>query len=211
MSIILRNTGPRVLTLLVGTLLLVSYFLEVPSTIVDFADLIPRWCIVIVAIAVGVGTITLCRAHLYKIAKRETGQWTYSIVMLATLLLFVVVGLGMGINHPWFLWIFGNILAPCSTTTYAMWCFFISSACFRVLRAKNKESAILLISAILVMLSNVAIGELIWEDFPLVGLWIRTVPMMAVYRSLTIGVALGLILLGIRVLLGHERGYLGGN
>lgn len=210
MSTILRNTGPRVLTLLVGLLLLVSYFLEVPSPIVDFADLIPRWCIVIVAIAVGVGTITLCRAHLSSIEKREPDQWGYSIVMLATLLLFVVVGLGMGVNQPTFNWIFGNILAPCSTTTYSMWCFFISSACFRVLRVKNKESAALLIAAILVMLSNVAIGELVWENFPLIGSWIRTVPMMAVYRSLTIGVALGLILLGIRVLFGHEKGYIGG-
>lgn len=211
MSTILRNTGPRVLTLLVGLLLLVSYFLEVPSPIVDFADLIPRWCIVIVALAVGVGAITLCRNHLSDIAKRKPGQWGYSIVMLVTMLLFVVVGLGMGVNHPWFDWIFGNILAPCSTTTYAMWCFFISSACFRVIRVKNKESATLLISAVLVMLSNAALGELIWGNFPLIGSWIRTVPMMAVFRSLNIGVGLGLILLGIRVLLGHEKGYAGGS
>jgi hypothetical protein len=210
MSILLRTRVPQVLTSLVGLFLLVTYFFELPRSIVDVANFIPRFCVVIVAIAVGVGTITLLNHHVSLIRKREAGQWIYSIVMLVTLSLFVVVGLGMGATDRTFSWIYESLLVPCSTTTYAMWCFFIASACFRILRVRSRESLVLLVSAILVMLSNAALGELIWVNFPLVGSWIQTVPMMAVFRGLTMGVGLGLILLGIRVLLGREKGYTGG-
>jgi len=210
MSILLKTRIPQVLTTLIGLFLLITYFFRLPTSIVDAADFIPRFCVVIVAIAVGVGTITLLNYHISLIRKREAGQWLYSIVMLATLSLFVIVGLGVGTTDPSFTWIYESMLVPCSTTTYAMWCFFVASACFRILRVRNKEAFALLVSAILVMLSNVALGELIWINFPLIGSWIQSVPMMAAYRALTIGVGLGLILLGIRVLLARERGYIGG-
>lgn len=210
MSVVLRSRIPQILTTLVGLFLLITYFFNLPTWIIDAGALIPRFCVVIVAVAVGVGSITLLSYHLSVIRKREPGRWVYSLVMLGTLSLFVIVGLGMGVTHPAFTWIYNNLLVPCSTTTYAMWCFFIASACFRVLRIRTKESLVLLVSGILVMLSNAALGELIWVNFPLIGSWIQTVPMMAVFRGLTIGVGLGLILLGIRVLLGREKGYIGG-
>ena len=59
------------------------------------------------------------------------------------------------------------------------------------------------------MLSNVALGELVWADFPLVGSWIKDVPMMAVFRALAMGVGLGVILIGFRNLIGLEKGYVG--
>jgi hypothetical protein len=211
MSNVLTRGIPRVLTALIGLLLIVTYFFQLPSSIVDVANFIPRFSVVIVAVAVGVGAITLLKYHVSLIRKREPGRWVYSIVMLVSLLLFVIVGLGTSVNSPAFSWIYNALLVPCAATTYAMWCFFIASACFRTLRARDKQAAVLLVSAILVMLSNAALGELLWVNFPMIGSWIQTVPMMAVFRALTIGIGLGMILQGIRVLLGREKGYIGGS
>lgn len=209
MSIIVRKTIPMVITFLIGFLLVFTYFIEVPVAVSNFADVIPRWCVVIVSLALGVGVTKVWQTHLVKITKRKPGEWPYSIVALTTFILFVAVGLIYGVDNQNFRWIYDNLLTPPFATTYAIWGFFIASACFRVLRFKNVESGLLIVSAILVMLSNVALGELIWADFPLIGSWIKTVPMMAVFRALTIGVSVGLIVLGIRTLLGLEKGYAG--
>ena len=209
MSIVVKKTIPMVITFLVGFLLLVTYFLDVPVSVSNFADVIPRWCVVIVSLALGVGVIKVWQTHIVTITKRKQGEWPYSVVALATFVLFVAVGLINGINHPNFRWIYDNLLTPPFATTYAIWGFFIASACFRILRFKNIESGLLILSAVLIMLSNVALGELIWAEFPLIGSWIKTVPMMAVFRALTIGVGIGLIILGLRTLIGLEKGYAG--
>jgi hypothetical protein len=209
MSVTLRRTGPLVVTFLVGFFLIFAYFLEVPAPVKSFHDTLPRWGVILVGFGTGVGAITLIRIHLTHISKRELGQWQYSIVALVAMFMFIIVGLITGTADPRFRWVYNSFLSPTISTTYAMWAFFISSATFRILRLKNRESAVLLLAGVLVMLSNVALGELVWADFPLVGTWIKEVPMMAVFRSLAIGVGLGVILIGLRNLLGLEKGYVG--
>jgi len=63
------------------------------------------------------------------------------------------------------------------------------------------------------MLYNAPAGSVIFgplaPQFNDLGDWIMNVPNMAGFRGILIGAAVGAISLGIRVMTGRERGYLG--
>ena len=108
-----------------------------------------------------------------------------------------------------FTWFYDYIFYPCNATMFALLAFFIASAAFRAFRARNVESALLLGSAILVMIGLVPVGRLISPFFPELADWIVDFPNNAGRRAIMMGAALGAIVTGLRVILGLERSHLG--
>ena len=83
----------------------------------------------------------------------------------------------------------------------------IVSASYRAFKIRNWQSALLMVSAVIVMLGQIGIGS---PYLPSFSQWIMSVPNTAGMRGISIGGALGAIALSIRVLLGFERTYMGG-
>jgi hypothetical protein len=113
-----------------------------------------------------------------------------------------------------FKWIYDRVLTPLTATMFALLAFFIASAAFRAFRARNLEATILLVSACIVMLAQVPVGE----QLPFIGEylaqfknWILNTPNAAAQRAIYIGAALGAISTGLRIVLGIERSHLGGD
>jgi hypothetical protein len=102
-------------------------------------------------------------------------------------------------------WIFRYIQAPIQAAFSALLVFFLITAAYRMLRIRSVESAVMLAVVLLVLAGQVTIGLL--PVLPEVKDWIVSVPAMAGVRGILLGVALGAILTGIRLLLGVERPY----
>ncbi|MCL5039724.1 MAG: hypothetical protein M1299_07900, partial [Firmicutes bacterium] len=85
-----------------------------------------------------------------------------------------------------------------------------ASASFRAFRARNVEATILLLAGVLVLLGRAPVGELISGFFPRGADWLMNVPNIAGNRAILIGAAIGTVATGLRLLLGIDRGYLGG-
>ena len=83
------------------------------------------------------------------------------------------------------------------------------SAAYRAFRARNLEASILLIAGILVMLGNCTVGEVIWNQIPAINEWLQLNGETPAMRALLFTAAFGLILFGIRVLMGAEKRFLG--
>jgi hypothetical protein len=60
------------------------------------------------------------------------------------------------------------------------------------------------------MIGRVPVGEIIWPGFPDFIEWIMNVPQLAAKRAIMIGAALGAISTGLKVIVGLERAYMGG-
>src|SRR5262249_49105490 len=105
--------------------------------------------------------------------------------------------------------LYAHSFAPCNATMFALLAFFIASAAFRAFRARNVDAALLLGSAILIMLGRVPLGRAISSWLPSISDWIIDIPNNAGRRAIMMGAALGAIVTSLRVILGLERSHLG--
>lgn len=201
-EIILFITG------IVGGLNLFEYFFAVKE-VAAVASTIRTWVVVISAFALGLGIITAFRVHISHVKRRTKGQWPFSIWLMGFFVLLTLIGL-WDTKFIVYDWTFKNVYVALSTTLYAITGFYIFSAAYRAFRARSIEAAILIVSGVLILLRNAPIGEVIWKGFPILGEWVLMKGQVGGMRTLTFVAAVGLVVYGIRTLLGMERGYYGG-
>jgi hypothetical protein len=99
-------------------------------------------------------------------------------------------------------------------TMFAMLAFYIASAAYRAFRARNAEATLLLLTAVIVMLWRVPMGEAFLRLFSdSLPEYINTFVMggfnVSVQRGIIIGAALGAASMSLRIILGIERTYMG--
>ena len=206
----MKREIPMLITLIAGLGYLLFYFIpHWPFNLIG--EMFQNWGIVISAFAILLGVGSLIKVHGDRISRQHEG-WPYSIVLLLGLFVTATVGIFMGIkdNSPYG-YIFKYFLTPMGSTMFSLLAFFIASAAFRAFRAQSREATLLLISAFFVMLGRVPLGELIWTKFPEISNWLMYYPTTAGQRAIMIGAALGVVSTSIKILLGIDKSYLGGD
>jgi type IV secretory pathway VirB2 component (pilin) len=206
---VLKRMLPTAVAIAVGIFVLAAVFTSYP--ILDalgayFIDM----AVIIAAFALFLGMLNVLRVHGRKIRERQPGS-LYSVVLVAAMLIVLVVGLPplpdqpSGPSQPAVQWIFENVQAPIQASLSALIVFFIVTAAYRLFQRRSLESALMLVVTLLVLAGQVTVGLL--PVLPDLKEWILDVPAMAGVRGILLGVALGALLTGIRLLLGVERPY----
>jgi hypothetical protein len=206
---VLRRMLPVAIAIAVGLFVLATVFVSVP--LLDalgfyFVDM----AVIIAAFALFLGLVNILRVNVRKIRERQTG-WLFSFVLVAAMLIVVALGLPplanrpSGPAQPAVQWIFNNIQVPIQASLSALLVFLMMTAAYRLLRIRNLESAVMLIVVLLVLVGQVTVGLV--PVLSEIKDWILDVPAMAGIRGILLGVALGALLTGIRLLLGVERPY----
>ena len=212
----MRREIPLAITFLVGLFMLVDFF--VPHHGVSAAaEEMKQWGTIVIAASILLGVGNLIRVHYRKIRRKSDG-WGYSIITLAAMAVMLYFG------GPWgtieegsaFNWMFLNMQVPLQSTMFSLLAFFIASAAYRAFRLRSAEAGLLLTAAIIVMLGRVPLGQFLTRGLPEKATlpWltetIMTYPNMAAFRGILMGAALGVMAMGLRIILGIERSYLGG-
>lgn len=164
---------------------------------------------IIFAFTLLVGVIGFVRINLKGIEQND--DRLFRAVSLVGLLLMPVLAMFWGIKtgSP-FMWMFENVQVPMQATVFALLSFFVASASFRGFRARSAHAAVLLGAALLILISRSTLGDMIWDKIPEAAEWIRTYPSMAARRAILIGIGLGSLTTSLRVIVGIERTWLGG-
>jgi len=205
----MRTEVPVAIAFVAGMLMIVSLFVPHPF-VAEPAAVTRSWAIIITAFAYVLGVANIARISLGVVRKRSK-DWEYKAVLLGALATMMVLGIGLGVRSGTaFDWAYQNLYIPMQSTMFSLLAFFIASAAYRAFRARSVEATLLLVTAAIVMLGRVPIGEHIWARFPDLTEWIMEVPNMAAKRGIMIGAALGAISTGLKMVLGLERSYLGG-
>jgi hypothetical protein len=204
----MRTEIPVAIAFVAGMLMVVSLFVPHPY-IAQPAAVMRSWAIIITAFAYVLGVANIARISLHSVSKRSQ-DWQYKAALLAALFAMAGVGIGRGIQAGGlFDWAYLNMYVPMQATMFSLLAFFIASAAYRAFRARSVEATLLLVTAAVVMLGRVPVGEKIWSGLPDFTEWIMEVPNMAAKRGIMIGAALGAISTGLKMILGIERSYLG--
>lgn len=205
MSLIKREV-PLIIATLTGLLMIASFFLKIPS-LNQVATESQRMLVPIGSAARLVGGISLLMYHVLNIQKRR-GRWRLSVLFVVVFFLFLATSLTPGIeaiHKTLYSAIVGN-------TTEAMWgiiSLFMVSMAYRAFRIRNMETFLFTLSCVVVLIGNAPIGEAILPGSHSALRWLMDVPTMAGMRAITIGLGLGIIAYGLRVMLGYERSVLG--
>lgn len=207
----MRRELPVVLTFIFGIVMILDYFVPI-DLFNKLASEAQNWGIIISAFALGLGAANLMRIHSKQLAdpKKSAFEKLNSAALMVGMWAFILIRIFLGDQHPAFNFMFTNIYSPMGSAMFAMLVFYIASAAYRAFRFRNIEAALLLLTGILVMFGNAPIGKQIWPQAPTVSTWVMKVPNVAGQRGIMISAAVGAISTSLRVLLGIERGYLGG-
>ena len=195
------------LTMLVGVVYIISATFAIPG-LSSVQQTLDDWYTVVTGFICFVGLVSLTQVHGTRVL-RKNDDWLYSIVVLVSLYGYMLLGLWGGLSNPLFNLLYDNVLSVILMTVFSTLTFWIGSAAYRAFRAKNTEAAILLVSASLVMIGKVTLGEFISPVLPQIAEWVMNVPNTAGMRAVEMGSAIGGIVLALRILLGLERNFLG--
>ncbi len=206
---VLKRILPTAVAIAVGLLILLALFTPIELFDTIGTRLIDT-AVIIASFALFLGVINVLRVHARKIQKGESGR-VYSIVLIVAMLTVLAIGLPSspdqpsGPSQPIIEWIFANIQAPIQASLSALLVFFVITAAYRLLLIRNLESAVMLVVVLLVLIGQAVVG--LFPVLPELKDWLLDVPAMAGLRGILLGVALGAILTGVRLLLGVERPY----
>jgi len=195
-----------IIAIISGVLVLLGYFF--PGVFKGIQSVLIGWAIIIAAFALLLGIYNLVRVHWKKVAIEGQNN-IYSVVLLLSLLITVVVVGFSGPTGSWSLWIFNTFQVPVEVSLLAVLAVVLAYAGARLLSRRPKWYTILfLVTVVLVLFGSVPLF-LIGNVAPLSALrdWLAQVPAVAGARGLLLGVALGTVATGIRILIGTDRPY----
>jgi hypothetical protein len=197
-----------IITAAAGSIVLIGYFVDWPF-LHQVRSTILHWAALVSAAALIVGIINLARVHWLKSVHRETG-WGYSIILISALVVTVVVGLITGPTSPPIMWAFTSIVIPVEASLVASVSIALIYAASRLpARRRNAASIGFFIIVLVSIAGRVSFGGDSIQALVVIRTWINQVWSVGGLRGLLIGVAIGTLATGVRVLIGRQRPYEG--
>lgn len=200
-----RQLIPVAIAIGVGLIVLLGQFIANPALEVVVGVLV-AWGALIAAFALLLGIVNLAVFHSKRIWKREA-QMPFSILILATaLVVFLLVAPSGGAGTA-AQWVMRYLYQPLEASFLALLVFFIGTAVFRALRVRTWEMGLFALSALVVLIGSAPFMQILSPLIPAVRDWVMNVPVLAGVRGILLGVALGTMATGLRLLTGIDRPY----
>ena len=189
-----------------GILLLISLF--VPQLNIVRASLL-GWAILLSAVALLLGLVNLFQVHLHNIRNKEKG--IYSFVLLAGMITTFLITIVQGREGVLADWLFNSVQVPLESSLVALLAISLTLMAARLIQErKDMASQIFAATLVLILLGSAPIFGL---DLPLfssvITPFISRVLSLGGLRALLIGVGLGTLATGIRILIGSDRPFSG--
>jgi hypothetical protein len=204
-----RNLVFTAIAIAVGLVVLIGYFLQL-DLLVNLRVVLLEWATLLVAVALLVGVVNLASVHWRRSISDHPNRVNSIVLIVALAITLGVAGI-LGPTSPLSLWIFNYIQIPIEGSLMAILAVVLIYAGVRLLRRKpNLLSIVFIATAVVILLMS---GPLFGIDIPGLAelrIWIGKVPAVAGARGILLGISLGIVAAGLRILIGADRPY-GGN
>jgi len=204
---------PIFIVFITGIIMIVQFFIphEVSEFVFTYAN---DFVIVVGIMALPLGIYSLMKNTASKARREKGSEAFFALVTIAGFLIMVAGGLSRdNFTNPESILalMFQNVLVPAQSTLFSMLAFYIASAAYRAFRIRTWLATVLLVTAFVIMLRIVPLPEPLATWNGELVRWILSVPNMAAKRAIIIGVGLGAVAYSMKIILGIERGYMGGD
>jgi hypothetical protein len=194
-----------------GLLVLGGYFFSQTSggqasQLSDIRLTLLNWAVILAGFAIFIGILNLFQVHLKKIQNKQKGA-AYSMLLVISLVATFLISLvkpSLGVT------VFTTFQLPVEASLMALLAVTLTYASIRLLRRRlDLLSVIFLVTAVLILLGTAPLPFV--GDIPGLSDWLRPfiAQVMAASgaRGILIGVALGTLTTGLRILFGVDRPY----
>jgi hypothetical protein len=173
----------------------------------DLRNRVLNWAILLAALALLLGMVNLLTVHIEKVRSRQ--QPLYSTVLIIALLATFGITVWEGSQGVTAAWIFNNIQVPVEASLMAVLAISLTLAAARLLHFRKDLMSIAFAIALFILL--LGSGPLFGVELPFftgtLAPYITKFLSTGAMRGLLIGVALGTVLTGLRILIGADRPY----
>jgi hypothetical protein len=179
---------------------------------------VSRVFIVVGAMALGLGLFGLAKLHGERVV-RGSKDMVYSLGFFVSLIFTLVLAFGWGIGESTsaafgrrlYDVMFSGLLISFGASSMGLLTFYLASSSHRSFKLKNAEAGLMMVAAVLILLSQVPLGQMITSRLP-EGVQIQNVAQLLSYavvipamRAIQIGAAVGGLVLATRLWLSIER------
>ena len=193
----------------VGIIVLLGYFITVP-VIQDLRIILLGWAVSLAAIAALVGVVNLLLVHFRRLSAPQ-GKDYYSLFFIIAFIATLGIGLILGPADLGYQTAVNAIIIPIETSLMALLAVSLAYACLRLLqRRKGVMPIVFLVSTLVFLVLSggfLAIGDQVpvFKEIQSIISWLPA----AGARGILLGIALGSLTTGIRILMGADRPYSG--
>lgn len=179
---------------------------------------------IIAGFTVGLGVINLFNLHGKRVVKGASG-WVNSLVFFFGFFFMLIFGIWDktaaegSLPKNLYLVMQEGAYQALDATMFSIIAFYIVSAAYRAFRVRSVEATMLLITAVIVMLGQITLGQLLTGWLPeqsehwtgnfrveIIRDWILTKANTPAVRAIAFGLGIGSLAVALRIWLGLERG-----
>jgi hypothetical protein len=209
----LVNFLATVTVISMGLVTLIGLVSEPGTTPANFTGFLIRLVSVVAAVALFVGVLNLIAVHMGRFVRSEHG-WPYSLIVLVTALVVIVLRIldradiwpGKLKGEQISVRVFESVQVSLESALAALLVFFLVYAAYRLMRRRVTVWNVAFSAVVVViLLGSIPLNKT--DALADVRDWLIRVPVSAGARGLLIGVGLGTVTVGVRVLIGQDRSF----
>ncbi|MAT42101.1 MAG: hypothetical protein CL609_07145 [Anaerolineaceae bacterium] len=196
-------------TIAIAIIIILGLLIPV-EPLVTLKTIILDWVITIGAVAALIAIINLVRVHSRYLFKAETKNF-YSLFFLIGFFFVLIIGMTFGTSHPLYKNLSHTIIISVESSLLGLLAFSLAIACFKLFKQKNNSLGVVFSVSTIVFLLTLSGVFSVFSTNELMSSFldfINQIPIAGI-RGILIGVSLGTIATGVRVLIGADRPYRG--
>lgn len=205
----MRAPVSTAIAIAVGIVVLLGYFIPI-ALLQNIRMLLLGWAVAIMGVAALVGILNMAGVHWRRIRGEQNRDY-YSLIFLLAFIITFVVGLWLTPADPMFQRVVTSIQVPVATTFMALLAVSLAYSSLRLLQKQHGVMAVVFLISTLVFLVLLSGYMPMSSDLPVVNSaigFLNRLPLAGA-RGILLGVALGGLTTGLRILMGADRPYSG--
>ena len=202
----MKKAIPILIAGLSGLLVLAALIWQ--PQLAGWLEVVLNWAVIIASAAALVALATLLLAHTRKIIKVRHG-FIYSLILIGAFLASFVGGMTAGVENPSYLCWIAAIQQPAEASLLGLAALVMAAAALRLFHQRGWSALTVSfgISALVFLVLGLSwLQALQIPQLDIVIGYLEALPLVGM-RGLLIGMGLGALLLGLRIVLGLERPY----